>query len=112
MSKGRLLAVRASPALSPNTAQGTDSITPNSARMADHQVSFTVPEDLFAEAVARLRAAGVDKPEDLLDAALQASAVDALETVGGVGAVPTALSDVRAARLLQLTTLRNEILPD
>lgn len=80
--------------------------------MADRQVSFAVPQALFDESVRRVRAAGVDEPEELLEAILRASAVDTLETVGGVGPIPTALSDVRAAWLLQLCKLRNEILPD
>ncbi len=52
------------------------------------------------------------KCEDLLEASLCASAIDALETIGGTGPVPTALSDVRAARLLELCKLRNEIMSD
>jgi hypothetical protein len=80
--------------------------------MSYHEVTFPVPQDLFDQSVARLRTAGVGAPEELLETTLRASAIDALETVGGAGPVPTALSDVRAARLLQLCKLRNEILPD
>jgi hypothetical protein len=80
--------------------------------MADREIAFEVPQGLFEQSVERLRAAGVDAAEKLLEATLRASALDALETVGGVGPVPTALSDVRAARLLELCKLRGEILPD
>jgi hypothetical protein len=80
--------------------------------MPDHQVTFGVPTGLFGQSVMRLRAAGVDAPQDLLEATLCASAIDALETIGGTGPVPTALGDVRAARLLEVCKLRNEILSD
>jgi hypothetical protein len=80
--------------------------------MPDRQVTFEVPTGLFDQSVARLRAAGVGAPEDLLEATLCASAIDALETVGGNGPVPTALSDVRAGRLLELCKLRSEIMSD
>ena len=76
------------------------------------EVKFDVPQELFDQSLQRLRAAGVGAPEELLTSALQASAIDALKTVGGSGPVPTALSDVRAARLLELCKLRKEILPD
>lgn len=80
--------------------------------MADREVTFGVPQDLFDESLGRLRAAGVEAPEELLEAALCASAIDTLATIGGSGPVPTALSDVRAARLLELCKLRNEIPSD
>ena len=80
--------------------------------MTDRSVTFDVPQDLFEKSLARLRAAGIDEPEALLELALRASAVDTLETIGGSGPVPTALTDVRAARLLELSKLRNEILDD
>ncbi len=80
--------------------------------MPHHGITFGVPVGLFNQSVARLRAAGVVAPEELLEAAIRASAIDALETVGGSGPVPTALNDVRAARLLELCKLRSEIFPD
>src|SRR5215213_883878 len=80
--------------------------------MADRSVTFDVPQDLFDKSLARLRAAGVDAPEELLELVLRATAVDTLETIGGSGPVPTALTDVRAVRLLELSRLRNEILED
>jgi hypothetical protein len=80
--------------------------------MTDRKIELEVPQSLFEQSVERLREAGVDDAESLLEATLRASALDALETVGGVGPVPTALSDVRAARLLELCKLRGEILPD
>lgn len=92
---------------------GPDHRNPN-IRIAvpDRQLTFTVPVGLFDQSVARLLAAGVEAPEDLLEATLCASAIDALETIGGTGSVPTALSDVRAARLLELCKLRSEIMSD
>lgn len=75
-------------------------------------VSFDVPQDLFDESLRRLRGAGAPEPEKLLNSALEASAVDALQVIGGKGPVPTALSDVRAARLFELCKLRTEILAD
>jgi hypothetical protein len=80
--------------------------------MAEREITFGVPQDLFDESLKRLRAAGVKAPEELLEAALRASAIDALATTGGSGPVPTALSDVRAARLLEICKLRNEIPSD
>jgi hypothetical protein len=81
-------------------------------RCVPKEITVSVGDDVFDEAVSRLRAAGIESPEDLLEAAVQASAVDRLETIGGFGAVPTALSDVRSAWLFELCRLRNEILPD
>jgi hypothetical protein len=80
--------------------------------MADREVTIKVPLELVDRSIARLRAAGVAAPDGLLETMLQASAVDTLETIGGLGPVPTALSDVRAARLLELCKLRKEILSD
>lgn len=80
--------------------------------MPDHEVKFAVPQALFDEALKRLRGAGVAAPEELLEAALRASAVDRLEIAGGAGPVPTALSDVRSAWLFELCKLRGEIFPD
>lgn len=76
------------------------------------KVSFEVPQTVFDESLSRLRAAGVESPEELLEAVLRASAIDRLETIGGIGPVPTALSDVRSAWLFELCKLRNEILSD
>jgi hypothetical protein len=80
--------------------------------MATRQIAFEVPDELFDESAARLAAAGVEDAAELLEAALQAGAIDTLETIGGAGPVPTALNDLRAARLLELCKLRKEILPD
>jgi hypothetical protein len=80
--------------------------------MPDREIAFGVPQDLFEQSAIRLRAAGVEEAEELLEATLRASAIDTLETVGGAGPVPTALSDVRAARLMALCKLRSEILSE
>jgi hypothetical protein len=80
--------------------------------MPARKITFEVPQDQFDQSATRLRAAGVEEAEELLEATLRASAIDTLETIGGVGPVPTALSDVRAARLMELCKLRSEILSD
>jgi hypothetical protein len=76
------------------------------------QVSFEVPDELFNESVKRLTAIGVSAPQELLETALRASALDRLQVMGGSGPVPTALSDVRAAWLLELCRSCNDILSD
>lgn len=80
--------------------------------MADRDVTFRVPADLFVASASRLRACGVEDPDALVEIALRASAIDTLETMGGSGPVPTALSDVRAARLLEVCKIRKQILAD
>jgi hypothetical protein len=78
----------------------------------NREISVSIPQGLFDESLSRLRAAGVEDPQELLEAALRASAIDRLETVGGSGPVPTALSDVRSAWLFELCKLRSDILAD
>jgi len=80
--------------------------------MADRDITFGVPAELFGAAASRLCACGVEDPDELVEIALRASAIDALETMGGSGPVPTALSDVRAARLLEVCKIRKQILDD
>lgn len=84
----------------------------NENTMAEREVKIHVPEELFDESARRLRTVGVEQADEMLEAALQASALDRLEIIGGSGPVPTALSDVRAAWLFELCRLCKDILRD
>lgn len=80
--------------------------------MASREVDFSVPDELYQECVRRFEAAGATDASELLETALLAGVIDTLQVIGGDGPIPTALSDVRAARLVEICKLRNELLSD
>ncbi|MEA2766983.1 MAG: hypothetical protein QOK07_3387 [Gemmatimonadaceae bacterium] len=74
------------------------------------KVQLDLPQELWSDSVTRLGRAGrITDAEQFLTDILTAYALDALETIGGSGAVPTAVNDARAARLLQICKVRHAI---